>query len=424
MAPDAVRPAAPPRVCVVGAGFAGLAAAWTLQRGGAEVVLLEARDRVGGRVRSQPLPNGAVAELGAEFVEHDQQVLAATAAALGVPLVPAGMSYGDREPRGGRVVSRATLRAEVARLGRLVAERRARLPAMSVAALLNELPLDPGARDAIAARIQISAAQPLDQLAATSLEHAGSTFDTRESLRVAGGNQRLALALASRIGKAVRLGTPVEAVSWSEAQARIRAAGGTVEADACVLTVPVSVMEAITFDPPLPGWKQTAFDRVAYGHAAKLHVPLCEPAPPSAVMSVPDRYWTYTARGAGGEVQPLVSAFAGSAPALAELRVAAGPAAWLERLRRLRPDLAMDAAGAVLATWDDDPWARAAYSTRVPGWHREDDELLARPIGPLHFAGEHTAGEWAGLMEGALRSGERAAREVLARVRAREARGA
>jgi monoamine oxidase len=68
--------------------------------------------------------------------------------------------------------------------------------------------------------------------------------------------------------------------------------------------------------------------------------------------------------------------------------------------------------------------ARAAYSTRVPGWHREDDELLARPIGPLHFAGEHTAGEWAGLMEGALRSGERAAREVLARVRAREARGA
>lgn len=401
---------------MVGAGFAGLAAAWTLRQGGAEVVLLEARDRVGGRVRSQPLPNGAVAELGAEFAEHDQQVLAATAGALGVPLVLAGMSYGDREPRGGRVVSRDTLRAEVARLGGLVAERRARLPSMSVAALLDELPLDPAARDAIAARIQISAAQPLDQLAATSLEHAGSTFDTRESLRVAGGNQRLALALAARIGNAVRLSTPVLAVSWSQvqAQARVRAAAGTVEADACVLTVPASVMEGIAFDPPLPGWKRTAFDRVAYGHAAKLHVPLREAAPPSAVMSVPDRYWTYTARGAGGEVQPLVSAFAGSVPALAGLRVAAGPAVWLERLGRLRPDLVVDAAGAVLATWDDDPWVRAAYSTRVPGWRREDDELLARPVGPLHFAGEHTAGEWAGLMEGALRSGERAAREVLA----------
>jgi monoamine oxidase len=93
---------------------------------------------------------------------------------------------------------------------------------------------------------------------------------------------------------------------------------------------------------------------------------------------------------------------------------AGGPAVWLERLGRLRPDLVVDAAGAALATWDDDPWVRAAYSTRVPGWRREDDELLARPVGPLHFAGEHTAGEWAGLMEGALRSGERAAREVLA----------
>jgi monoamine oxidase len=413
--PDPAQPAAPPLVCVVGAGFAGLAAAWALRRGGADVVVLEARDRVGGRVRSRRLPNGAVAELGAEFVEHDQHVVAATAAELGVQLAPAGMSYGDREPRGGPPVSRATLRAEIDRLGRMVAERRGRLPAMSVAALLDELPLDPGAREAIAARIQISAAQPLDQLAATSLEHGGSTFDTHESLRVAGGNQRLALALAERLGPAVRVGVPVEAVSWSPAGARVRAAGATIEADACVLTIPASVMGGIAFDPPLPGWKRTELDRVAYGHAAKLHVPLRGPVPPSAVMSVPDRYWTYTARGAGGEVQPLVSAFAGSLPALAGLRVAAGPAAWLERLRRLRPDLAMDADGAVLATWDDDPWARAAYSTRVPGWRREDDELLARPVGPLHFAGEHTAGEWAGLMEGALRSGQRAAREVLAR---------
>jgi monoamine oxidase len=413
--PETVRSTAPPRVCVVGAGFAGLAAAWTLRQGGADVVVLEARDRVGGRVRSQRLPNGAVAELGAEFIEHDQRMLAATAGALGVPLVPAGMSYGDREPRGGLPVSRATLHAEAHRLGPMVAERRARLHVMSVAALLDELPLDPGARDAIAARIQISAAQPLDRLAATSLEHAGSTFDTHESLRVGGGNQRLALALAERLGEAVRLGTPVEAVSWSEGRARLRAAGGTVEADACVLTVPASVMAGIAFDPPLPAWKLDALDRVAYGHAAKLHVPLRGPVPPSAVMSVPDRYWTYTARGDGGEVQPLVTAFAGSAPALAWLRVAAGPAEWLERLRRLRPDLAMDAGGAVLATWDDDPWARAAYSTRLPGWRREDDELLAHPIGPLHFAGEHTAGEWAGLMEGALRSGLRAARELLAR---------
>ena len=401
------------RVCVVGAGFAGLAAAWALRQAGVEVIVLEARDRVGGRVRSLRLANGAVAELGAEFVEHDHRALAATAAGLGVELAPAGMSYGDREPRGGRPVSRATLHAEVKRLGSMVAERRPRLPGMSVAALLDELPLDPAAREAIAARVQISAAQPLDRLAATSLEHAGSTFDTQQSFRVAGGNQRLANELAVRLGEAVRLGAPVEAVSWSGEGVRVTAAGGTVECGACIVTVTASVMGRIGFDPPLPGWKLGALDRVAYGHAAKLHVPLLTQAPPSAVMSVPDRYWTYTLRGASGEAQPLVSAFAGSAPALEALRVADGPAAWLERLRRLRPDLDLDAGGAVLATWDDDEWTRAAYSTRVPGWRAEDDELLARPVGPLHFAGEHTAGDWAGLMEGALRSGERAAAELL-----------
>jgi monoamine oxidase len=89
------------RVCVVGAGFAGLAAAAALADGGVEPLVLEARERVGGRVHSRRLPNGAVAELGAEFVERDQQAVVATAGRLGLELVPTGMAYGDREPRGG-----------------------------------------------------------------------------------------------------------------------------------------------------------------------------------------------------------------------------------------------------------------------------------------------------------------------------------
>src|SRR5919204_3286186 len=89
------------RVCVVGAGFAGLAAAAALADGGVEPLLLEARQRVGGRVHSRRLDNGAVAELGAEFVERDQQAMVETAGRLGLELVPTGMAYGDREPRGG-----------------------------------------------------------------------------------------------------------------------------------------------------------------------------------------------------------------------------------------------------------------------------------------------------------------------------------
>jgi monoamine oxidase len=413
------------RVCVVGAGFAGLAAAAALADGGAEPLVLEARDRVGGRVHSRTLPGGAVVELGAEFVERDQEALAATAARLGLELVPTGMAYGDREPRGGLGVDRATLRAELDRLPSLLAaldggEAAGGAPATaadagrSVAAVLGALPLHPGAREAIAARLQVSAAQPVEQLAASVLGHAGSTFSTRESVRVGGGNQQVAARLAERVAGAVRLGAPVAAVAWTDEGVRVAAGGGVLEADACLLTVPASVTHRIRFDPPLPDWKAGALGRVRYGHAAKLFVPLRRRPPPSAVLSVPDHFWTWTARGPDGQVQPVVSAFAGSAPALARLQVTAGPATWLGRLRALRPDLDLDEAGTVLSTWDDDPWVRAAYSTRPPGFDPADAGLLARPLGRLHFAGEHTAGPWAGLMEGALRSGARAAAALLA----------
>jgi len=407
--------------------------------------VLEARERVGGRVHSRRLENGAVVELGAEFVERDQQAVVATAGRLGLELVPTGMAYGDREPRGGIGVDRATLHAELDRLRRLLAERPAAAdrgagraapgpPAgaaavreaglaapgpppggRSAAAVLAGLPLHPGAREAIAARLQVSAALPVDELAAAVLDHAGSTFSTRESVRVGGGNQRIAERLADRLPGAVHLGVPVEAVAWSDTSVRVTAAGGVLDADACVLALPASVTGRVRFEPPLPAWKAEALGRVVYGHAAKLFVPLRRVPPPSAVLSVPDHLWTWTARGdQAGAVQPLVSAFAGSAPALARLGVAAGPATWLGRLRALRPDLDLAEAGVVLSTWDDDPWVGAAYSTRGLAFDPGDAELLARPVGPLHFAGEHTAGPWAGLMEGALRSGARSAAELLA----------
>ena len=407
-------PPGPARVCVIGAGFAGLAAAAALADGGLEPLVLEARERVGGRVHSRRLANGAVVELGAEFVEHDHQTLVATARRLGLAMAPTGMAYGDREPRGGLGTDRAAVLAEAARLKGLLAERPGLAgPGRSVAAVLAELPLDPGARQAIAARLQVSTGQPAEELAAAVLDHAGSSFSTRESLRVGGGNQRIALRLAERLPGAVHLGVPVRAVSWSAAGVRVAVEGAELDAEACLLAVPASVIGRIGFDPPLPAWKAEALERVVYGHAAKLFVPLRRVPEPSAVLSVPDRYWTWTARGPDGAVQPVVSAFAGSAPALDALGVAAGPATWRRRLAELRPDLALDR-GAVLSTWDDDPWIEAAYSTRTPAFRPGDPDLLARPVGPLHFAGEHTAGPFTGLMEGAMRSGHRAATELLA----------
>ena len=103
------------RVVVIGAGFAGLAAADALVTAGAEVVVLEARDRVGGRVWSRELPGGDVVEMGAEFILPGDRVIRETAARLGLGLFAKGTTYGDREPRGGMGVSRSEL---VARLRR------------------------------------------------------------------------------------------------------------------------------------------------------------------------------------------------------------------------------------------------------------------------------------------------------------------
>ena len=85
-----------------------------------------------------------------------------------------------------------------------------------------------------------------------------------------------------------------------------------------------------------------------------------------------------------------------------------------DRLAALRPELVLaDWPAPLLTVWADDPWARMAYSAEGPAAQPGDTELLQRAVGRVHFAGEHTAGEWAALMEGALRSGQRAATEVL-----------
>lgn len=400
------------RVCVVGAGFSGVAAAEALQRAGHDVVVLEARDRVGGRVWSQTLPNGAVFERGAEFIEHYQSEVIATVERIGLKLAPTGMAYADREPRGGIGTDRETQIAAAAQIAQALAEHPAD-PNESVQAYLDRIDIDAGAREAILSRISITSTQPAGILPATMLANITHLINSDESYRVAGGNQGIALELARRLGRAVHLSTPVHAMTWSDDHVTVRADGVDVEADRVVLTVPARLMDKIAFDPPLPDWKQAAFCGVAYGHAAKLAVQLDEPTEPSATLAVDDFYWVWTANGADGTVAPAANCFAGSAPGLEALQVQSGPARWLERLAWLRPDLKLNPEDAVLTVWDNDPWIAASYSSALAGQPRQPAELI-RPVGPLHFAGEHTAELHYSTMDGALRSGRRVADEIIA----------
>ena len=396
------------RAVVVGAGLAGLVAADELARGGAEVVVLEARSRVGGRVWSRRLANGAVIEMGAEFILPGNTAMRELAERFELSLWDKGMRYGRRDPRGGLGTTHEQLAAAVAELERELAasggaERSAR-------DFLEGLDIPPGAREAILARVDISSANSADQVAATELAGVAH-IDDEPSPSIAGGNQRLPLALAESLGSAVRLDCPVEAIEWGE-RVRVLSRTGELDADVCVVAVPATVLNRISFEPALPSAVSDALALVEYGHAAKLFVPLGRPAEPSGVMSVPERYWTWTATGDDQRAQPVVSAFAGSARALESLEVAAGPARWLRSLGLLRDDLELDPGGAVLSTWDDDPWVQAAYSSSPPP---AVAEAVEEPTGPLAFAGEHTAGVHAALMEGAIRSGRRAARSLMRR---------
>jgi monoamine oxidase len=396
------------RVGVIGAGFAGLAAADALRAAGAEVTVLEARDRVGGRVWSVPFGDGAVVERGAEFILPGYDSMNALAARFGIPLVLKGTPYGRRVPIGEEAVSQADLQASFDRLAAGGAA-----DGTSAADAIAALGLDPRVERLIRTRVAISNGHPAADLEASVLDEGASTFGDFDNHTLEGGNMRLAEALAAELGASVRLSSPVRRVRWQPGAATIATDGGEIEADAVVVAIPTAPLAEIEFDPPLEGVTADALRAVTYGQNSKLFVRLRSPAPPSAIMSVAGHFWTYTQLGADGRPAPFVTGYTGTMAAIDDLGGSDEVERWVAALVALREDLDPEPGSALLSTWHDDPWVRGSYSARTLSSPLRDHDL-ARPIGPLHFAGEHTAGEWHGLMEGALRSGQRAAEQVLA----------
>jgi monoamine oxidase len=438
------------RIVVAGAGFAGLMAAYRIVQAGHEAVVLEARGRAGGRVWSQELLPGdprTVVERGGEFVLDGYDVMRGVLAELGLGLAGTGMSYYHREYRGraggtdhttGHTTGQATAQEVSDCAAAVAAACAAAAPGTSLADVVTGWEGSP-ALAAYRSRVEATNGVRAGVLAAAAVSDVTAGFGRRPSWRVAGGNQRVARELAARLGSAVHLNSPVLSIQQDHQGVRVRTAGGEATGDAAIVTVPLAVLRRLPLSPPVPDRTRRAWHRAGLAHNAKLHLPLTRGpggtrgaesirgaegtrgedgtrgAAPSAVQSVPGRFWTWTATDATGQVQPVLHAFGGTEEGLAALGVADGPATWAAQVAGLRPELTADAGRALLTTWNDDPWAGESYSALTVTVAGGDEDLLAAPAGRVHFAGEHTAGDWAGLMEGALRSGERAAREVLAR---------
>lgn len=410
------------RVAVVGAGFAGLMAAAELRAAGHSTVVLEARDRVGGRVWSQELVAGdghTIVERGAEFVLDGYVELRALANRLGLALVDTTMSYYERVyceegPSAGEPTSNDAVRRCAERIGAAAAHAPHGTSLAELAAEIGAHGGDDAALEAYLSRVEVTNGLEARSLSAAAALDMTSGFERRPSWRVEGGNQRIADGLAALPGSDVRLRTPARAIEHDARSIRVLTDTGFLEAEAAVLAVPMAVLRRLPIEPDVPEITRRAWERSGLAHNAKLHVRLDGEARASAVQAVSGRFWTWTATDASGQVQPVVHSFAGTPSGLSALAVETGPEVWSRRLAALRPELRLDLESSLLTTWNDDPWSGESYSAWTVDTEPDDAGLLAAPVGRVFFAGEHTAGDWAGLMEGALRSGRRVAREISA----------
>ena len=379
-------------VIVVGAGLAGLHAAWSLEQLGHGVTVLEARDRVGGRTWSHAMPDGTVVERGGEFIAPGQAAIRGVCAALGLELVPHGFSFDRREsPDGTRPTVEEIARVNAA-VARCTAARSEDLPlAEAFAEALGGDPLE----SAVYRRLATSTTVRLDTVSARWY-CAGAEHGYDDADHVRGGNQRIALALASGLARPVRTEAAVTGVaSGARGVAVTLADGDELAAGAAVIAVPLPRLRALALEPALPAAVDDAIAHTAFGDAAKLHLALEADARRRGVAHPRELWWTWNSGGAA------LSGFAGDLDAL-------DLAAWPAQAAALRPDVRVAGVEAV-THWGAERWTGGSYSAASVGWRPEHDAAWGALRGRMALAGEHTAGPLAASMDGAIASGAAAA---------------
>jgi monoamine oxidase len=401
-------------VAVIGAGAAGLAAARRVQELGRTAVVLEARDRVGGRAWTVEPHPGLPVDLGCGWLHSaERNPWTELARAAGFTIDERLPAWGDRLNAAG--MDDATQRSWAeSREG--FYDRVARTPPPDGPA--SDL-LMPGDRwnamlDAIGT--WVSGAE-LDQVSRLDLQRYA---DSGLNWRVAEGYGR---AIARHgDGLAVRLGCPVRWVDWRGAAIALETDTGRLTARAVIVTVPTNLLAAgaIRFSPDLPPGKLQAAAGLPLGADEKLYFriegDIRGTGPETYRLGSPDRTRTagYLVKPLG---RPLVEAYVGGSLARelsAEGRDAFAAFALDELAQLFGHDVRKALVPLAASSWTQDPWAQGAYSYAKPG-QADDRAILAAPIDQrLFFAGEATSADSFSTAHGAYRSGRRSAEEAIA----------
>ncbi|MGJ0202973.1 FAD-dependent oxidoreductase [Leucobacter sp. gxy201] len=428
---------------VVGAGIAGLTAAGLLARAGQRVLVLEARDRVGGRVHTER-EGGRVTDMGASWIHGiDDCPLFDVAAGFGLPMTeftmgsyqPDGRPLAYYRPDGARLTDEAAeaFAADIhetdARLEAIIA---AAEPGASygdvVDAVLDELRAG-GWEAERAARVREYLRHRSEEQVgadATILGAHGLDDDVIDGDEVVfpRGYDELATRLAA--GLDVRLEHEVSRIVWSEAGAVVAASGDEFAADRVIVTVPVGVLKsgALAFEPELPqpvagalaGFEMNAFEKVFLRFPRKFW--------DDGVYGVRRQgaagdWWHswYDLSGPSGEPTLLTFAAGECARTIRDWSDERIVASVMEGLRGIYGDAVVEPVHARITRWQHDPYTRGSYSYMTVDAVGADHELLATPLGGgvLHIAGEATSGDDSATVTGAMHTGHRAAERVAGR---------